>query len=158
MLSQKISKAALILEINTDPAERQAHTEELQKAVTLWQSSHFGLQHGNAALGLPGNNSDEVKQLFGAIEPNYEAMLSAAMNILLVINQSQAPTDRRSSIAPFVQTILANESDFLVGMDKIVSQYQTEAEGRVTILKTTELTLLGITLLVLLVEGSFIFR
>src|SRR2546425_10847330 len=72
MLSQKISKAALILEINTDPTERQAHTEELQKAVTLWQSSHFGLQHGNAALGLPGNNSDEVKQLFGAIEPNYE--------------------------------------------------------------------------------------
>jgi hypothetical protein len=43
-------------------------------------------------------------------------------------------------------------------MNQIVSQYQAEADGRVASLRTTELILLGITLVVLVVEGSFVFR
>jgi len=159
MLSQKISKAALIIEFTTDPAMRKAHVEELQQAVALWQSSQEDLQQGNAQLGLPGNNSDAVKQLFSVIEPNYRAMLGAAQNILSTASQEQPGVNQRlTTIEPFVQTILDQESGFLVGMNQIVSQYQTEAEGRVTTLRTIELILLGITLIVLSLEGSFVFR
>ena len=159
MLSQKISKAALIIEFTTDPAMRKAHVEELQQAVALWQSSQEDLQQGNAQLGLPGNNSDAVKQLFSVIEPNYRAMLEAAQSILSTASQEQPDVNQRlTTIEPFVQTILDQESGFLVGMNQIVSQYQTEAEGRVTTLRTIELVLLGITLIVLSLEGSFVFR
>jgi len=157
MLSQKISKAALIIEYTTDSAVRKAHTGELRQAVALWESSQQGLQQGNAQQGLPGNNSDAVKNLFSVIEPNYQAMLSAANGILSVVDNGQSGVNQHV-IEPFVQAILAQEAGFLVGMNQIVSQYQTEAEARVATLRTTELILCGITLTVLLLEGSFVFR
>ena len=158
MLSQKITKAALIIEFTTDPSVRTTRVTELQQAVTLWKQSQEGLQHGDATLGLPGNNSAEVSQLFSVIGPNYQAMLSATQNILSVARQNQAGTSQLRSIDPSVQAILAQEGNFLVGMNQIVSQYQSESEGRVSALRTIELTLFGITLAVLVLEGSLIFR
>jgi hypothetical protein len=126
--------------------------------VALWESSQQGLQHGDAQLGLPGNNSDAVKNLFSVIEPNYQAMLSAANGILSVVGNEQSGVNQHVTLEPFVQAILAQEAGFLVGMNQIVSQYQTEAEARVATLRTIELILCGITLTVLLLEGSFVFR
>jgi len=158
MLSQKISKDVLILENATDPTMRMVRTEELQQAVTLWQQSQQGLQNGNVQLGLPSTTSVDVKRLFSAIEPNYETMLSAAKNLLAQLDQQPASSSQHPNVSSFVDTILAQEAPFLVGMDQIVSQYQREAEGHVTSLRNTELLLLCITLIVLLVEGSFVFR
>src|SRR5258708_19848012 len=107
---------------------------------------------------MPGNNSDEIKNLFSVIEPNYQAMLSAASGLLSVVDKEQSGVNQHSTRDPFVQAILAQEAGFLVGMNQIVSQYQTEAEARVATLRTTELILCGITLTVLLLEGSFVFR
>src|SRR2546429_546513 len=158
MLSQKISKNALILQTATDPTVRTVHTEELQQAVALWEQSQQGLQNGDVKLGLPPTTSPAVKQLFSTIEPNYEAMLSAAKNLLAVLNQHPEASPQRPDIASYVDTILAQEGPFLTGMNQIVTQYQLEADGRVSSLRTTELILLGITLIVLVVEGSFVFR
>ncbi len=158
MLSQKISKDALILETVTDPTVRTVRTQELQQAVTLWQQSQQGLQNGNAALGLPPTTSVDAKRLFSAIEPNYEAMLSAAKNLLVAIDRHPASSLQGPDISSYVDTILAQEGPFLTGMDQIVTQYQLEAQGHVSSLRTIELILLGITLVVLLVEGSFVFR
>jgi len=158
MLSQKISKDVLILENATDPTVRMVRTEELRQAVTLWQQYQPGLQNGSAELDLPPNVSPDVKRLFSVIEPNYQAMLSAVKNLLAVLDQHPVSSTPHSDVSSFVDTILVQEDPFLVGMDQIVSQYQREAEGRVSSLRNTELLLLGITLIVLLVEGSFVFR
>jgi nitrate/nitrite-specific signal transduction histidine kinase len=158
MLSQKISKDALILETITDPNVRTVRTQELQQAVALWEQSQRGLQNGDVKLGLPSTASPAVKQLFNAVEPNYEAMLSAAKSLLAALNQHPEADLQRPDIASYVDTILAQEGPFLTGMNQIVTQYQAEADGRVVSLRTTELILLGITLAVLVVEGSFVFR
>jgi nitrate/nitrite-specific signal transduction histidine kinase len=155
MLSQKISKDALILETVTDPTMRTVRTQELQQAVALWEQSQQGLQNGDVKQGLPSTTSHAVKQLFNAIEPNYEAMLSASKNLLATLNQHP---EASLQLASYVNTILAQEGPFLTGMDQAVSQYQAEADGRVASLRTTELILLGMTLVVLVVEGSFVFR
>ena len=65
---------------------------------------------------------------------------------------------QRSAFLPFIRTILVGQARFLPGMDRIVSQYQHEAEEHVTRLRQIELTLLFLTLLTLLLEGLFIFR
>jgi nitrate/nitrite-specific signal transduction histidine kinase len=158
MLSQKIPKDALILETTTDPAVRKARTQELQQAVTLWQQSQQGLQNGDAKQDLPPTTSPTVKQLFSVIEPNYTAMLSAVQDLLTELNQQPASSLQRSTIASSVDTILAQEGPFLIGMNNIVTQYQLEAEGRVSSLRVTELFLMAITLIVLVIEGSFVFR
>ncbi len=155
MLSQKISKDALILETATDPTVRTVRTQELQQAVALWEQSQQGLQNGDVKQGLPSTTSTSIKQLFNAIEPNYEAVLSASKSLLATFNQHP---EASLQLASYVDTILAQEGPFLTGMNQIVSQYQAEADGRVASLRTTELILLGITLIVLVVEGSFVFR
>ena len=158
MLSQKIPKDALILETATDPTVRTVRTQELQQAVTLWQQSQQGLQNGDVKLGLPATTSPTVKQLFSAVDPNYEAMLSAAKGLVAVLDQHPEANLQRPDISSYVDTILAQEGPFLIGMNQIVTQYQLEADGRVSSLRTTELILLGITLTVLIAEGSFVFR
>jgi nitrate/nitrite-specific signal transduction histidine kinase len=158
MLSQKISKDALILQTTTDPTVRTARTQELQQAVTLWEQSQQGLQNGDAQLGLPSAISPTVKGLFSAIEPNYEAMLSAAKSILTVLAQLPVSSSQHPDISTSVDTILVQEGPFLIGMDKVVTQYQVEADGRVSSLRGTELFLMTVTLVVLAIEGSFVFR
>jgi hypothetical protein len=159
MLSQKIPKDALILETATDLTVRKARTKELQQAVALWQESQVGLQNGDPKQGLPSTTSTAVKRLFSVIEPNYEAMLNAANGILAVVNQQSASDlQRPPDISSYVATILAQEGPFLTGMNNVVTQYQVEAEGRVSSLRATELVLMTITLVVLVIEASFVFR
>jgi nitrate/nitrite-specific signal transduction histidine kinase len=160
MLSQRLSKAALALEVFPDTQERRQNASELQAAVVLWQRSQQGLQYGDAALGLPGRNSRAIKQLFGKIEPEYRAMLQASNTLHSLIRNegAQASAVSNAALLPPIRVILAAQAGFLTGMDAIVTQYQLEAEEHIARLKWIEFVLLALTLLVLLLEGLFIFR
>ncbi len=160
MLSQKLTKGALALLATSDLTARRDHVEEVRTTLTLWVRSHTGLQHGDAQLGLSGNNSDAVTKLFVVIQPNFQAMVDAAQQFLATVDQDQAKpaATLNAEIMPSLQTLLTQEPTFLTGMDAIVSQYQQEAEARVAQLKLIELALLSLTLLVLLLEGFLVFR
>ncbi len=158
MLSQKISKDALILEVTNDETTRRARGTELQQALTNWESSQRGLQQGDAAQKLPGHNSVGIQRLYNNIEPDYQAMVNATQRVL-TLEQQEAPTEsQRAALGSSTQTILLHEEGFLTAMDQIVLQYQHEAEGRITMLRIIELTILGVLLVVLLLEGLLIFR
>ncbi|MEA5467375.1 type IV pili methyl-accepting chemotaxis transducer N-terminal domain-containing protein [Spirulina sp. 06S082] len=88
MLSQKLSKAALTLRHTRDRPESQKRLTELQEAIALWEISHRGLQQGDRKLGLPGQNSEKVTQMFAAIEPHYQAMLIAAKKIVTTLQDN----------------------------------------------------------------------
>ncbi|MBE7468090.1 MAG: hypothetical protein DPW09_13640 [Anaerolineae bacterium] len=150
MLSQRLSKAALMIQTAPSEPARQAALAELAEVEALWARSHRALQHGDPELDLPGANSPAISRIFAEIEPYHQAMLRASQSLL------HAPT--KADITPLVQQILAAEQPFLVGMDNIVFQYAAEATARVNRLEWVERTLLVITLLVLLFEGMFIFR
>ena len=158
MLSQRLSKAALTLEVFPDLQSRQQNADELRSVVTLWQQSQESLQHGNTSLGLPGNNSPTIQQLFRAIEPEYRAMLLASHKLLALVSGSRAGIVPSSALLPSIQSILAAQSGFLVGMDRIVTQYQIEAQNHIAWQRNVELLLFGLTILVLWLEGLFVFR
>ena len=160
MLSQRLSKAALALEVFPDPQLRVQNADELRGVVTLWQHSQEGLQAGDSALGLPGHNSSTVKSLFAAIEPEYKTMLQASNELLTLalVDNTRASSTPGSAFLPSIQRILGAQSGFLVGMDRIVSQYQLEAQDHVIRQRYIELVLFGFILVVLLLEGLFVFR
>jgi nitrate/nitrite-specific signal transduction histidine kinase len=150
MLSQKLSKGALALEFSGDPLARDARRRELAEVVKLWERSHLGLQLGDDKLGLPGENSAEVRRMFAGIEPAHREMVAAAKAIV-ASNDSE-------EIARQVRIILQNESSFLPGMDQIVFQYSSESGTRVAHVAELEGILLAVTLVVLALEGAFVFR
>jgi nitrate/nitrite-specific signal transduction histidine kinase len=150
MLSQKLSKSALALESPSDPLSREMRRRELSEVVRLWERSHLGLQLGDENLQLPGENSAEVRRMFARIEAPHREMLAAAKSLL--------GSSDSAEIARQVRSILQNESAFLPGMDQIVFQYSSESTQRVARMARLEGLLLATTLLVLGLEGLFIFR
>jgi len=141
MLSQKLTKAALGLQMTANPAQTEKYLEEFKEAIAVLSETHEGLKLGNEALGLPGNNSSQVTLMFAEIEPHYQAMLAAAEEFL--VNNAN---DRSSSIAQLLQ----HEDNFLVGMDEIVWQYDHEAIERVNKLKLISQLIFVLMLLLLL--------
>jgi signal transduction histidine kinase/DNA-binding response OmpR family regulator len=155
MLSQRLTKAALAINSTPSADDRQNRLKELQSVTELWQRSHLGLQRGDAQLGLPGNNSTKVTQMFAGIEPQHQAMLEAAREILR-LNPVSDP--QRDLILPYLNTILRNEQVFSIGMDKIVFQYDQEAQARVDRMQRLEWLIAAATLFILILEACFVFH
>ena len=151
MLSQKITKEALLLTRPGDSAKIQALQDSLSATRTLWHNSHLALQNGSDSLHIPAVNTARINQLFDQINPYFESVYAASAQLLSAENT----TDVTSLSA--LNTILANEAPFLRLMDRIVNQYQYEADAKIERLRTLEVLLMGLTLLLLLAEFIFIF-
>jgi len=148
MLSQKITKVAL--KIRQETGQQSSNYEELTQAVELWKQSHEGLLNGDPSLGLSGENSQIIIDMFEVIEPNFNAIYQSVLSII----QKQDP----QTIDADVETILINENDFLKGMNAIVFKYDQEASEKVMNLKNTELFLFLGSLLIIVLELLFVFR
>ncbi len=158
MLSQRLTKAALALQLVPDDEQLRARTAELREVIELWSRSHETLQHRDTVSHLPGNNSPRVAAGFARIEPHYRAMYAAALALLVTTKDATIQGLDRASMQDDLAVILEHESMFLRGMNDIVFSYDAEAQTRVNWLKRTELILMSITLVVLLLEGLLVFR
>lgn len=145
MLSQKIAKVSL--KIKQDSLPQQSDLKELKTALDLWKRSHDGLLNGDDSLGLKGNNSPTIVEMFELIASNFSAIDNSASAIL-----------RKENIDEQVSIILANEADFLAGMNAIVFQYDQEASEKVISLRNTEFLLFLGSLLIIALELIFVFR
>jgi len=150
MLSQKLTKTALAMLEEPRTSGPGSRAAELKSTLELWERSHLGLQLGDPGLELPGRNTHTVAVMFAGIEAPHQQMVAAARAIL------SDPSD--AQVRESARALLANEPAFLKGMDAIVFQYDFEANSRVAELKRVELGLLLVTLLILAVEGLFVFR
>lgn len=154
MLSQQISKLALQLNATPDLQSRLQYAQQLHTALTNWEASHEGLQHGSDSLGIRPENSAPVDSLFQKIAPAYQAMQAAARRLVTETQSAETTAD----LLPYVNTILAHEEQFLVLMDEIVFRYDAEASARVVELRSIELLLLLASLAIISLELFFIFR
>ncbi|MEL6879310.1 MAG: methyl-accepting chemotaxis protein [Cyanobacteria bacterium J06607_10] len=151
MLSQKLAKLANGLraaqleaaqpetaQITGANINLQNERAELRSVLQLFQGSHEGLQFGSDELDLPGQNSEQVTAMFEELLPEYTALVSSATVLLDPFTLDATPA---------VDTILANEAEFLQKMDDIVSQYEAEAFSGALSFQRTQTVLLGLTLL-----------
>lgn len=155
MLSQAIAKVSLELTDAKDVSARIGPVKELYEAVMEFQGTHDGLLAGSPTMGVNGRNSPAIIKLYEAIERDYRAILDAASSLRL---RAVAPDLRPGEIQALSAVVLAHESRFLDGMNKVVYQYDTEAQGRRNFIRSLEYLLFGLTLLALLAEALLIFR
>lgn len=158
--SQSIVKTILILVDTTNTisdSARLMYQQRLDNILSYWQHYHYGLKNGYLPeFEYNVKNSDTIEKLFIAIEPHFNAVYSSAMTIKFL--------ERKNFIKNYPEvlklrsTILDNEYQFLTIMDKIVYQSSKESEEKVKRLEVAEKILMFFTILILLVEGLFIFR
>lgn len=149
MLSQKLTKELLLL---TEQPQSLPYQNNLEITLAEWTLAHEGLQNGNDSLELAGKNSPIIQQLFEQIQPYYQNLQTQIQQVLKVDSLGQVD---KSII---INTVLANEANFLEGMDRLVFQYEREAKNRVRQLQITEFLLLAVLIGVLILELFFIFR
>jgi hypothetical protein len=132
MLSQRITKCAYGIFISGNPGQRADYLAELVKSIDLWEKSHQGLQHGNAEMGLPGNNSGKIIGLFKKIQDRHSIILQAAKTIAFLASDGEPDSNL---VRDEIRKITGNEGGFLSGMDTIVFQYDSEAKAKVKLVK-----------------------
>jgi PAS domain S-box-containing protein len=152
MLSQRISK--LVLYIQDDIKEvnqiNLAHLDTLEKIVLHWQEVHFSLLRGSEKFKLSDQKSPSIDSLLTASTPLLTNIVNACKKL------AQQPDSAMVNMV--VKSISDNELKFLNTMEKTVNTYQQEAETKLNNLKKIELVLAIISIIILLLELTFIFR
>ena len=155
MLSQKLTKEILLISSAEALEKRRELLKNIRQTQIQWKFSHEALQSGSDSLGLPGNNSKVIAEMFAQIKPYYENMLEASNRLIYIVETNTAFA--KADIVTQVKIINANEGEFLQIMDSIVNQYDVEANNKVNRLRNLELLIMAVTLLLLLGEFLFIF-
>ncbi len=102
---------------------------------------------GSESLGLPGDNSPRVTAMLESVEAHLQSMLGAAAAIAAESGPPEQPA-----------TLNAWAGLFRSEMGALVFEYEREAEERVRSLEKFEIILLEAMLVLLLIEGLFLFR
>lgn len=156
MLSQKLTKEALLLAQRYNSIEvKEYYRQMLAETAANWSQVHNGLQFGDKELKLPKSESREIRELFAELEPYYQTIKSTVDKILALESTELAQLSIRSAL---IQDIVESSPLFLEWMDKIVFQYDKEAEARVRLLKLLEIYILATVLLLLSFEAVCVFR
>ena len=144
-----------LFSVSSDKKDREILQKNAKETLYLWNFSHNSLQKGNDRLGLPKENSDYITREYNALNPVFNTILKASNSIVeklekdLLISVDELTSD--------IKKITNNEGEFLLIMDRIVNQYDLEANKKVVWLRKLEFLLMTFTLLILLGEFLFIF-
>ncbi|HET6842955.1 MAG TPA: response regulator [Candidatus Angelobacter sp.] len=158
MLSQVITKDALLLAHSKEAAERQRLIRDLRDMEELWERSHAALNEGDYVFQIPATKSPEIRRMFAALHPDYEAMVRAARQVVAKAAPAGAPGKVAPDITGEVNTILTHEGPYLKAMDAIVFQYEDEATARYQQQSRLYLGILAFILGVLLLQGLLVLR
>jgi PAS domain S-box-containing protein len=155
MLSQKLTKEAYQLYTFKELTRKEKLLDTISATRKLWKLNHLALQNGNDSLNIPKVNSPKVSALFTQINPYFNAIYKVSGELVRSIEVSDSVAASKGELA--LSTIEDNEGKFLNLMDRIVNQYDSEAEAKIDRLRSFEFLLAILTILILLGEFIFIF-
>jgi two-component system, LuxR family, sensor kinase FixL len=157
MLSQKLTKAALALEIAGDDASRSLRRSELRDTLGQWSAAHAALRNGDPRLGIERIHSPDIDAQWTMLQPHFQAMCAAAQTI---IGQTEPATDRDhlSNQSAAVAEIVDHEALFLTSMDRIVKLTEGEAATAVARLRIGALSIAVAVVLLLIGLGWLVVR
>ncbi len=154
MLSQQVTKAALVLRDTRDHAQRKLRLTELGTSLARWTREHESLRHGNATSGIIPIRMAALGREWGMLEPQYQAMVTAAGVIL--DSAKDSPLSRTAQSA--VDTLVEREAAFLPIMDRIVTRMEGEAARVVRDLRRTALAIAVLVVALLIGLGRFVVQ
>src|SRR5690349_6925927 len=104
--SQWIVKMSMLLYTDLDHKHFPDKITTLDKLLEEWKRGHVGLQHGDPGLNLPGENSEQVKEMFHDIDPYFQNVYNSAKEIIAIKRKINGDTVGLNNA---VKTLLDNE-------------------------------------------------
>ena len=155
MLSQKLTKEALILSNVEVSNTRREHIKNLESTLELWRQSHEILTQYNAFVTKKNTDSTEIERMFARLQPSFETIY---INSIQAIDLARKDSIQPDQFTNHLNAIVTNEPLFLEQMDAIVFKYEKEAQQKVSSLKRIEYILFGFIILILISEFFLLFR
>lgn len=149
---QTLSKLALMIESGRDV---EINRKEFTTTLMQWKKSYLGLKNGSEFLNLTNNDHDELQQMFDIVHAPQREIWEAADSMLVVLYNDKPFSP--AAIRPFVQSILAYEASYSLGMNLIVYDYDRFSNDRKRKVKQTEYLMTSLVLSTLLIEAFAIF-
>ncbi|MFZ4632574.1 MAG: response regulator [Saprospiraceae bacterium] len=151
MLSQRLSKLALLYAQDTPEPEATAWQKEFFGSLELFTTSHKRLLSGQVAQGEYAPLSDTIRQMYADLDVYYLPLTNA-------LNLFAEKTKTHQDVTEERKQILRYEQLFLTNMDAIVFQHANESKAKIFQLQRWENWLLAVALIALAIELLFIFR
>jgi signal transduction histidine kinase len=161
MFSQRICKDILILEHDTSVLNKRYYANELDSISILWNNIHEGFK--NKVVIDQGqvyrvNMSDSLRTLLLQVDSSFQILYSEIKKFQISIRSDSVFSNQAAFKAAALSQVLINERIFVRLQDQLVYRYDKESKRRLEKLKYSEFTLLALTILVLIMEGLFIYR
>ena len=151
--SETIENIGFDIEATEDPEERTKIVTRLQEPLLLLRQQHNGLRFGSEDLDLPVDQSDAfTTQMDAGVEPHFVEMTQLADELR---DEALAGPKLRPGLA---SELARAAEEFREGMRGLATLIKDEAQARVASLRITQLILLSVMLLLLILEGLFLFR
>jgi len=143
MLSQNIAKLSLLYANG-----EHSVVNDLRENSQLWGEVHRSFTNSDSELSIYYFESDTIRVLFDELDESQQT-IEASVNRILEYPGADYSTE--------LKTILDNESRFLVLMDRIVNQMESESEQKAYWFVISEMILSGASFVALLLTIIFVF-
>lgn len=154
MLSQKITKNALMVYENRGIDIENLYLQDLELSLDTFDRSHHNLKNGKIEEDAEMQNSPVIIGLFDKIDPYFYSILDSANRIIELANNGE---NTSREILANIELIALNEQFFLEIMDEIVFQYDNETESIVLQIERLELIAFYLILFAVLFTTIFVF-
>lgn len=143
MLSQKITKDALLVARNQTSREFEYYSEDLEKSLTEFQEAHLFLTQRE--------NDEEITKMFIELESYYNNIVSSGNQILKNLSDYQL-------IPPEAEKIRQNEFFFLLIMDDIAFHYDEDTTKAISEIRITNNVFMGIIGIIFILFTTIIIK
>ncbi len=150
---QEIINTSLLIRATPDVIKREQLAQQLKGQINSWDQVHKVLRFGKSSGQAPlTGNTPETEPLMEKADPAFREIRRQANRT--VVFSSGKPEELENTIA----VMMAQEPVFTGTMTRLAGFHEERSNTRVAHLQNLEIVLYVITLLVLVLEGVFIFR
>lgn len=162
MLSQRLALLGMQVDISQPGEARDRYIESFEDTLQRIRKSHTALTQGDPLIGISTPRSEKLKELYfhpvHGVDPLLKSYIKSAEQ-LLADHTGNFPSSLHDITHDHFTTFanLANE-DFLTKLDKVVIQYQYDAEDRLEKFYIISIAFLVISFALVLFIWLAIFR
>jgi two-component system, LuxR family, sensor kinase FixL len=154
MLSQRLTKAALKLQIADSVEAREASRQELEATRHEWAGAHFPLESGPGKLSILALHAPPIDSAWSELQPHFGEMNEAAK----AIAEGEPATERSTDLRQHISNIVDHEAAYLSAMDRVVKLLELEAAKQIRFLRVSAMGIAATVLVLLLALGWLVVR
>lgn len=158
LFCEELNESLDALSTAPDNSQRDIVLGKIDSYQSLFNDFHHILLEGRSDLRITAINHDSITTRFTQIKPYFDGINSS----LAALRQQHAVLLQDSAHAFWDQRIMhdfqINQAGYLDGMNDIIAFYNDQAAQRIIWMERAALALLFLILIVLVLEGLYIFR